>query len=311
MTVAEAMEKYLKKCRVRNLAAKTIEGYQSNMLSFAKFYVGELEDLQQDDIDDYVLELQDSGINTTTVNNKLRDLRAFLNFYKTSRVVDKEIKITLINVNESEIMPLEPGQLKDLYDVCLMGEKYVYYNGKGFCHYRDYVLMRILEETGMRISEVLRLQVRDVDVNKQTINIRQTKNKKARVTYFTRTLLQEMKKYLELRQQFLYNKRLAGTSLFVNNQGQPLQVRSIQQNITRYGEKAEIQGVRVSPHTFRHTFAKNYLMNGGDIFTLQDLLGHSSLEMVRRYARLFSAQRQIQYQHVMEKYTRSKKNFAK
>jgi len=171
--------------------------------------------------------------------------------------------------------------------------------------------MRLLEETGMRIGEVLNLQSRDIDLKHLTIHIRETKNKKARMTFFTQALSKEICTFLELRTKFLSIKRLVAASLFVNNMGQILCYRTISQNITNYGEKAGITGVRVSPHTFRHTFAKNFLINGGDIFTLKDILGHSTLDMVYRYARLWDNQRSDQYQRVMENYTRSKKRVNK
>jgi len=66
----------------------------------------------------------------------------------------------------------------------------------------------------------------------------------------------------------------------------PLTPNRIQSIIERYALKAKIQGVRASPHTFRHTFAISYLRNGGDVFTLQRILGHETLDMVRNYVNL-------------------------
>ena len=65
--------------------------------------------------------------------------------------------------------------------------------------------------------------------------------------------------------------------------------------VRRYGRRAGIEGVRCSPHTFRHTFARNYLLNGGDIFSLQKILGHTSLASVRAYLNLFAVD--IKAQH--------------
>ncbi|WP_430154200.1 tyrosine-type recombinase/integrase [Paenibacillus algorifonticola] len=76
-------------------------------------------------------------------------------------------------------------------------------------------------------------------------------------------------------------------SLFVNIDNNTFKVRGIQQAIKLYGQDARIKGVHVSPHTFGHTFAKMYIMNGGDAFSLQKILGHTSLDIVRMYVNLF------------------------
>lgn len=83
--------------------------------------------------------------------------------------------------------------------------------------------------------------------------------------------------------------------LFVNVEGTALRTRTIQENIQEYGKLAGISGVQVSPHTFRHTMAKFCILNGGDVFTLQQILGHSTLDMVRYYVELFS--KDIREQH--------------
>jgi integrase/recombinase XerD len=84
--------------------------------------------------------------------------------------------------------------------------------------------------------------------------------------------------------------------LFLSERGLPLTESGIQQMLRRYSRKAGISGVRCSPHTFRHTFAKNYLLNGGDVFSLQKILGHSSLASVRTYLNLFANDIKTQHQ---------------
>ncbi|WP_068615359.1 tyrosine-type recombinase/integrase [Paenibacillus tuaregi] len=83
--------------------------------------------------------------------------------------------------------------------------------------------------------------------------------------------------------------------LFLSNNGKPLTYNQAYERIRFHGENADITGVRVSPHTFRHTFVKLYLMNGGDLFSLQKILGHHDISMVRKYVQLNN--RDLQEQH--------------
>lgn len=83
--------------------------------------------------------------------------------------------------------------------------------------------------------------------------------------------------------------------VFLRSDGLPTTGNYVYRLVRGYGETAGLEGVRCSPHTFRHTFAKNYLLNGGDLFTLQKILGHSSLYVVRLYVNL--ASEDVQAQH--------------
>lgn len=308
MQTQEAIDRFIRKKKIERIAPKSLENYQYNLSTFKSFYDDDMDKLTEDDVDDYILYLQEETLLTlSTINNKIRDLRAFLNFCYKKEIIKKPIEIRLLRTSDPDIIPFEDYQLKKLYEACLELDSPMYYTGKEICHYRDYIIMRLLEETGMRISEALNLNINnDVDLKRNAIHLRHTKNGKSRVTYITAALSKEIKIYLEARQSFLREKNLAATSFFISVTGARLAKRTIQARIAKYGELAGITNVRCSPHTFRHTFAKNYLMNGGDVFTLKDILGHSTLEMTYRYARLFGSVQQSQYIKVMEKYSKTK-----
>lgn len=310
MVLSEAKELYLRKCQIRNLAVKTIKNYELSISTFSQFYHGELDNLGQDDIDDYIYYLQqEKKISLATVNNRLRDLRAFLKWCE-SRGYIKGVKVQLIKHNEPEIHAFSPQDLEQIYDACLMRIGRRFQQGDSFCAKRNYTLMRVMEETGMRITECLKIRVNDLDLKYGTIFIRETKNKKNRIVYITPGLIKDIKQYINYQQKFLADKKIVPTTLFCNKTGSNLNIKTIQDAIALYGDMANISNVRVSPHTFRHTFAKNFLLNGGDIFTLKDILGHSTLDMVYRYARLFSNERQQKYMEVMKRYNRSKKRIV-
>lgn len=311
MTLDEQLEKYLKKCLARGgCSPNTVRVYRINVSTFLKWWnfkgYDDLTELTDDDIDDYIFYLQDLPINHTTINNKLRDLRAFLRFAHYRGWCPK-IDIKLLSIQEPEIIPLTNEQLADIYDACLMS--------KELDRFRDYTMMRLFEETGIRLGECLSLTLPDVDMKNNCIKLNQTKNKKAREVYLTPAMKRDLTIYLEARQRFLASKGITGNNnVWIVTKGPTIgQVpakNTIEQRVKKYGKLANIP-VRVSPHTFRHTFARNFLMAGGDIFTLQELLGHSTLEMVRRYVRLFGRDRQNNYLKTMKNHQRTQKKRKK
>jgi len=96
-----------------------------------------------------------------------------------------------------------------------------------------------------------------------------------------KTLRKEMSRWLKMRGFYPYEDRV-----FVTRDGRPLKKRGVEQIVERLAKKVGIQGVRCSPHTLRHTFATNFIRNGGDVFTLQRLLGHSDIQTCMIYVHM-------------------------
>lgn len=149
--------------------------------------------------------------------------------------------------------------------------------------------MIILLDTGIRIAELLALTLRDVNIKENEFRIRLGKGKKSRNVPFQKTCAKVLQTYMNERREVLTD------ALFVTLENAPLKIRSAQKRIKDYGIIAQIKGVRVSPHTFRHSMAKLYIRNGGDPFSLQQILGHSSLDMIHTYVQLFS--NEVREQH--------------
>jgi len=142
---------------------------------------------------------------------------------------------------------------------------------------RDRALIQLLVDTGMRLSEVVNLKVKDVDLSSGRILIRVAKAGKWRVVFITDPVKKALKDYWEDR------GALPNEPAFVNRFSAPFTNNGIYNLIRRMGKRA---GLEISPHDLRHFFATEYLRNGGDPFTLQRLLGHSTLTMVERYLRI-------------------------
>jgi site-specific recombinase XerD len=154
--------------------------------------------------------------------------------------------------------------------------------------YRDYVVMLTLLDTGIRVSELCNLKVSDVDLSNGYLRV-MGKGAKERYVPIGAKLTKALLKYQ------LMHRPEGCDNFFITRDGHSLVKKRVQDFIKSYGEKAGIR-TRCSPHTFRSSSAVLYLRNGGDPFTLQKKLGHSSLTMTRRYSVL--ADSDVKAQHL-------------
>jgi site-specific recombinase XerD len=163
---------------------------------------------------------------------------------------------------------------------------------------RDLTLMLLLLDTGVRLSEATGLQLDDLDLPGLTLKV-MGKGSKERLVGFSPTFGARLQTYLARRSTALKSVGLGGCQwLFVNYVGGRVANRTLEERFRRYGERAGLAHVRVSPHVFRHTHAVHFVRHGGSPFHLQKALGHSDLSMTRRYCELadtdfLAAQREL------------------
>ena len=151
---------------------------------------------------------------------------------------------------------------------------------------RDRLFMLTLLDTGIRLSEALGQGGNDVDLNGCILRVI-GKGNKERMVGFPRQLARELCSYLIRRETVLQQVgRPQCPWVFPNQEGGKGGPKGFQQRLKRYGKSAGLAGVRVSPHSFRHTFALFFVRNGGSPFHLQKILGHTSLDVSRRYCEL-------------------------
>lgn len=151
--------------------------------------------------------------------------------------------------------------------------------------FRDYAIILVFIDTGIRLSELVNLRLEDIDFGQSCFLVK-GKGNKERVVPFESQVRRALWRYLSAVRPDPDSSQVC--QFFLSRQGFPLRPRAVQSMISRLGRRANVSGVRCSPHTFRHTFARQYLLNGGDIFSLQRILGHTSLEAVKLYVNLTS-----------------------
>ena len=152
-----------------------------------------------------------------------------------------------------------------------------------FAEFRDWAIKWTLFDTGIRLNELVHIRICDIHLDEGYILITHGKGQKERPVGVSKTLHRVLTEYLEVRQN-----ESDQDYLFCNTFGDQLNKDAIRRRLHEQSEDVGIDGLKLSPHKFRYTFAKHYIKNGGDPFRLQKALGHSSMEIVRNYVEMFS-----------------------
>lgn len=210
-----------------------------------------------------------------TVNCYLRSIRAFWGWLLREGFVDNNLfaRMKIPKPPKKIITPFTEEQIQRLIQNI---------DASTTMGVRDYAIVLAFLDTGMRLGELIGLKICDIDFRNSALKVF-GKGAKERGLPIGRRLMAAMWKY------GLHRPKPATgliNNFFLNKTGRPLTKNRVETIIKNLGEKAGLQGVRCSPHTFRHTFCIQFLRNGANIFTLQQMTGHSSIEVLRGYVAL-------------------------
>ena len=150
-----------------------------------------------------------------------------------------------------------------------------------FTEYRNWVIINFLLATGVRVGELVNIQIHNIDSDEAIVKVKRGKSRRERHIPLSKTMLKILMEYITVRQSETDNDYV-----FCNNFGNKLREDSCNHAIGSYNNQRGI--TKTSVHLFRHTFAKMYILNGGDIFRLQKILGHRSIEVVKEYVNMFN-----------------------
>lgn len=274
-TVEEGFKEFVRYCKVKNLSDRTLDFYQECFERFCKFHSkdGLLWDISQRTIEDYILYLKaNTSFNSVSINTSLRGIRAFL-YYQMKAGYVQEFKIQLLNQEKKIKETYTQEELKLLL-------KKPDTKRCTFAEYRDWVIVNYLLSTGNRVNTIVNLKVGNIDFENGLIMLEKTKNRKQQIIPMSKTLHRILGEYIQ------YRKGGLNDYLFCTIYGEKLTTNAIGNSIRKYNIRRGVS--KTSIHLFRHTFAKNWILAGGDIFRLQKILGHSSMDIVREYVNMFS-----------------------
>jgi site-specific recombinase XerD len=309
--LTDVLRGYLLSRKSKKLSEKTMRWYRQKLTHFITFLEEEHEItlLKQVDINllrEYVEDLRESKAYEShpskqsddnelmadhTIKGYVQVVKGFFNWCLQEELIAKNPATRLENptVGKYVIKTFTEDQIKAMLDFC---------NVRSSIGYRDYTIILLLLDTGIRVSELCGLTLSNVFIESLDGAFIKVfgKGRKEREVGLSSETAQHLWKYVHVHRQ---PKSVENNAVFINRFGNALTPSGVDQLLCELEKRTGITGVRVSAHTFRHTFARMFLENGGEVYKLSLLLGHSSVVVTERYLKDFMSRsaRQDQSKH--------------
>ncbi|MGD0336695.1 MAG: tyrosine recombinase XerC [Candidatus Omnitrophota bacterium] len=269
------IEKFLRYLEIeKNYSVNTLVNYKLDLSGFSKFLgAAELEKVDYLALRKYLAVLKEKNFSSRTVGRKLSSLRSFFKFL----VREGYLKTNPILMLSSPRMEKHLPSFMTEEEVAHLIESAFAKNEKDERGLRDRAILETFYSTGLRISELVSLDIDDADFIGGIVKV-MGKGKKERVVPIGDTAIGALRRYLDKRKK-------TSEVLFLNKNGKRITSRGVRDIVEKYIKLAGIKE-GVSAHTFRHTFATHLLDRGADLRTVQELLGHANLSTTQIYTHL-------------------------
>lgn len=265
----------------RGLSQNTRKSYERDLEQYLTFLTEQhIKDWQAVDrvlILSFLQQLQQSGKSSATIIRMVSSLRRFHQFLRQERFTDHDPMQHIDSPKKQQKLPdtLSLSEVERLIETP---------DTKEVLGIRDRAILEVMYATGLRVSELIGLQLKDLHLS---MGLLQTTGKgdKERIVPLGDLAIQWIETYLEEARPFLTRKHPEESHLFVNNHGKQLSRQGIWKNLKAFVRKAGITK-NVTPHTLRHSFATHLLENGADLRTVQELLGHADISTTQIYTHI-------------------------
>ncbi|MBQ4057336.1 MAG: tyrosine-type recombinase/integrase [Lachnospiraceae bacterium] len=270
ITFEEGCEEYILDCKSRNLREGTIRHYRDTMVQMKK-YIGSdtlVKEMTVETFNDFIVELRDNPLlNDQSLNTYARDLKTIMRFFMKREY----IPYFKIEVPKADKQPIETYTDREL-QVLLKKPNLKHCT---FTEYKSWVMTNFLLSTGVRRNSIINIKIKDVDLEADVVHINITKSRKPIIIPLNADIKKILQEYLQ------YRKGGEDEYLFCNVFGGKVSSSSVYHQIYEYNKSRGIN--KTGMHRYRHTFAKKWVTMGGNVVTLQKILGHSSLEITQNY----------------------------
>jgi len=295
-------DEFMLYCRSTQLREKTMSSYEQTLHLFGRWLSDELKIYTVDKITEnvirkYIDDLMTRGkytfyvndlskkkncpdrrrdyrkpVSVTTINNYIRNIRVFFNWMEREYIIRKNPmkRIRQLKYNRQAKVFLSDEDLKKFLSK---------FDKSYFTEHRDYVMIMLMLDSGMRLGECSTVLVTDLELARKRINLRaeETKGRKDRTVYFSPKTETIIRRWLQFKDRYVESDYLFP----IKEHGGSIGVGNFESNFKKYILRAGLNE-EYTPHCLRNNFAKRCLMNGMDIFTLSKILGHSSVEVTEQ-----------------------------
>ena len=285
----------------KGFARNTLEAYRNDLTQFHGFVKESLNGaaiggspwaaVDLDLLNRYINDLRDrKGYRDTTTARKVAAIKSFFSFLTANGLIHEDPTESLGSPRVGRTLPkcLSEEEVKDLLDEAAKA-------GSPESR-RDATILELLYATGLRVSELVSLNVQDLDLQESYIRC-WGKGSKERIVYLYAKAQQQLKEYLADARVRLLGSKKGETALFVNMRGERLTRQWVWNILKTYSKRAGVDQ-RITPHTLRHSFATHLLQNGVSLRHVQELLGHSSIATTQLYTHLTT-------EHLRQEYEKS------
>jgi len=269
----------------KDISGHTERAYICDLQEFITSIDKDPKDIDNLDIRTFLASLHRKGLKKTSISRKLATIRSFFKYLQKEGVVKKNPARLVSSPRLPKTLPRFLS-IDDVFSLMDLPQ------GETFRSTRDKAILELLYSSGLRVSELVSLDMADIDIKECLVRVR-GKGKKERIVPIGSKAIDAIKNYLPER----ITKKKRSSAIFLNNRGGRLTDRSVRRIVYMYSRLLNLR-YNLSPHTLRHTFATHMLHGGADLRSIQELLGHSSISTTQRYTH-------VDITHLAEVYDRA------
>ncbi|MEX5835817.1 tyrosine-type recombinase/integrase [Bacillus velezensis] len=298
-TIEEALRIFIQAKEAEGLRSRTIKDYRQHISYLSEFLlenhpdvIDDVNSLTTNHVREYInylrndrrpykgaehrKEIDRSGLAVNTINIRLRTLKTMCRFWYDEVMIETNPMIGVKPVKDDERKEVEGLADENI------GKVFNALDDRQFAEWRDKVLMYLMLDTGLRPEEALTVRIEQFDFRSMFVLVPSmiAKNRKGREIPITREVGRMVRDLYEETKQYFGDPE----QVFMNAYGEPFTAGAFRKRLNRMKKRLNLE--KLHPNMFRHTFARKYLLNGGDIFTLQKILDHADIATTRKYVQM-------------------------